>query len=290
MISLDTNLAYLTKHYQVNSKRANVHAYKSIDDLTQAQAVTGTRSADTDLILEALKLSDPKNRLKIISMLRRNDVMSLLSLIKKEHLVLGLKFFNKEKILKFYKDLPKADLVKMLFKIFKKSEILKFMPVKALRNFISSKKIDKKMLMGSIQGLPPHVLAQIIEAATGQSVANMKPAALLGQINGMPLALLKSGVMALPQKYLMAISSGILAKDPKLFLEFKTKDLLIPFTKCSKDKLAASAVVLEPDKIIRMLGALPDEMLNQVATLIEPDKLADQLESFHGDLLAQLAA
>ena len=73
MVAIDTDLSYLTSYYELNIKRNNPNAYKSIDESTDAQASGSSQLKNTDLdqnmVIKALKLNLPSNRLYILKLL-----------------------------------------------------------------------------------------------------------------------------------------------------------------------------------------------------------------------------
>ncbi|HBH17801.1 MAG TPA: hypothetical protein DDX14_02430, partial [Cyanobacteria bacterium UBA9579] len=155
MITIDTSLIYNTKYYELNTKRTNTNAYESIDAYTEAHAAKGTpesqlvknKDLDQDTIIKALQLHLPNNRLSILKLLNHSELVSLLWMLEKGKLALGLKFFTKSKLLQYVYDLPKEQLLKVLFRAYSKDEVLSFMPMKALTGFLNSTKINHSDLM-----------------------------------------------------------------------------------------------------------------------------------------------
>ena len=174
MITIDTELIYKSQYYGLNTKRTNPNAYKSIDSYPEERALEGASGnqnlksgdIDSDEIIKALKLHLPQNRLAILKMLNHSELVDLLYLLEKGGLALGLKFFTKEKLLNNIYDLPKQEILKILFKVYSKDDFLQMMPTKALMAFLGSSKIQHRELLKAMEGMPKHLLAQILESVT----------------------------------------------------------------------------------------------------------------------------
>ncbi len=295
MITVDTDLVYSTKHYELNIKRKNLNAYSSIDEYSDEYALeqaSGVSSDDIDLneVIKALNLQDPKNRFAILSMLNHSDLVRLLYLLGKDKLLLGLKFFTKKKLLKFIYNLPKEQMLKILFQIFNKDYLVGYMPVKELMRFLTSKKIQFNDIIKVFQGLPTHILAQIYEGATGTPAGNKSQAELISEMRRIPQEKLVDGIQSLPYKEMLDFVRKLVKQDNNLFKEFSKEMLFKPLMSCPKSTLIEGMSALDPDTIISLLGTLPDNLLAQVVTLIDSNKLASVLENEYSGLLAKLAA
>lgn len=309
MITLDTSLIFSTQQYMLKTKRKNPLAYGSINAFTEARATEGTqdvnssqnvnpdntvnKSGFSDLdfheIVKALKMHLPESRLAALRLMNHDDLVKLLYMMDKKDLLIGMKFFTKKKLVNFINNLPKQDILKMLMQLFSKEQLIAMMPAKELSKFMDSTKIDHNSLLKVCKRLPPHILAQIYEAATGSSASGMNNKELLQKVCGMKQNLLVDGIKSLSTKELTKIVSQLLDMNKDLFKEFSTSALVAPFEKMHKTSIIQSMTALEPQQIIKMLGELPNDLLSQVGTLLDPSKFSDVMESQHQDILAMLA-
>lgn len=297
MISLDTSLLFSAQDYLLKVKRTNAKAYGSIDKFSEANATQKTpeyqpinyNDIDYEELIKALQFQLPENRLRALKMMKYDDLMKILFHLEKKNLLIGMKFFNKQKLVKFIQDMPKEDMLKMLFVLYNKEQLLAMMPIKELSRFLDSTKIDPNNLKKIVKNLPQHLMMQIYESATGKSVGNKSGKQLSASLTSMKHELLVDGIKSLPQKEMRVVISSLLEQDKKLYMEFSHQALFQPFEKMHKMSIIQSMQALEPDQIIKMLGELPKELLAQVDTLLDPTKFSQLMQSDFKDVLAQIA-
>lgn len=298
-ISIDTNLIYRVNNpYQIQLKRKNLNAYKSIDEVTDLEAAkTATLleqlkspNCNYEEIVKSLKLEMPKNRLKILKELNHNELFPLLYLMEKDKLLLGMRFFDKEKLLRMIFQLPKEQLLKMLMQKLSPDELLTYFPIKALTQLLHNHKIDQNMLIKLIKGLPKQVLLKILESVEGKPLGNKSQDELMVMLKNTKQAYLLEGIKSLPYKELLNFISQLVKSEPQLLLEFPKQIMFKPFERMQKSTIIEAMQVLDPDLIINMLGQLPQDMLSQVVTLLDAEQLSDTLQHNFKGLLSQLAA
>lgn len=303
MITIDSDLDYLKRVYQINVQRVNNQNYESVDELTQANAASASGVAtagatgqasqinNSDELLKVLSLDDPKNRFAIIENFSHKDMKEALALLDKEQLVLGLNFFTKEKLLMLISEMPQESITKILMKSFSTEQILKFMPEKMINNFLQSDSIDKKQLLAALKEMNPEILQSIYEGSTGNSAQNMTKNELLNSFSGMKQERITEGLMSLPLKQKKAFSAVLINNNEKLLQEFPaTEDgLLKPLIVSGKAEITESMSALEPKELINTLDELPDELLAMVVTQIDPEVFADLLIKEFPEIISQIA-
>jgi Mg/Co/Ni transporter MgtE len=299
MITLDTELLYQTKYYELNIKRTNTDAYKSIDSYSDTHATKGASGSqteenqdlDTNSILKELKLYMPRNRFKVLKLLKHSELVQLLQLLQKDKLILGLKFFTKAKLLRNIYNLSKEQILKILLQSFSKEEILSFMPIKALENFLGSSKINHGDMMKIIKSMPSHMLVQILESANGEKVGNMSQDKLISKVGSLNQGKLVESLKAvLPYKEMASFVGKLVENNGELLNEFSKNSLMKPIEKMGKSSIIESMQALDPSLIINMLKELPNNMLAMIDTMIDQDKLEEVLQKYNSDLLASLVA
>lgn len=297
MITLDADLICFAQQYMLNTKRTNTKKYKSIDRFAESHAAqkspTSNKPDINDLdfneIIKILKLNLPFNRFMILKLMKHADLVDLLGLLDKDKLVIGLKFFDKKKLLEFINHLDKDELLKILMKVMSKDELIALFPMQELMKFLDSSKIKSTDLVQAMQNLPPNMLAQIIESATGIPAGNKSQKELIQALNSLKKEDLLEGMKFLPPKEMLGIVSKLAKQDNELFKEFSQNALFESTAKMQKGSIIEGMGALDPDVLIKLLGQLPDELLAQVMTLLDPDKLSGELMSKHKDLLASVA-
>lgn len=286
-VTLDTELLYLAKHYQIGTQRVNKSAYKGIEKFSDDPII---EINNTDDLIKLLKLAKPKNRFAILLKLGISDLSSLMYLMDKNDLVKGLNFFTKERLMKYLFDLPTSELIDVLLKIMPQNKILKLIDDNAMVKFLQSDKVDKNELYKLIQSMPQHVLAQILEASTGKVAGNKQHSQLLDEIGALRKDKLVDGLGVLSRDDMLKLVGELTQKDKTLFQEFPTYSFVKPLESCTKPQIIEGMLALEPERIINMLGELPQKLMAQVVTLLDTEKLADQLLKYQQNLLTEIIA
>ncbi len=300
MVAIDTSAFYYIKKYLLNTdpliqkKLKQANGSDNVDDINGTSNVSKSNEVEGDIsladIINALNLANPSNRLAILKLFNHDDMVRLLGLMEKKDLLLGLKFFSRKSLLKFVLQLPKEQIVKMLKFFYSNEEILKFMSIKAVSDFLGSSKIKPTALFKALEDLPVDILSKILEGATWKKVGNKSKANVLKELYQLPQEMVVEGMQSLPHKERLEIVSKLIEKDESLLMEFQKKDLMRPIFNWQKPRLIESMQVLDNKLIIDMVSKLPNNHLSKVLTLLDPEKFVQALTTFHSNLLLSLAA
>ena len=312
MITLDTNLGMSSSFLYLLQKLRRKYgcSNKAIDKYTEAHAAKGTPQAnkaentqdtkgvsnfkrkenlDYEQLIEELKLNLPENKFAILMMMPTSELYRLMELLGKEHLLNGLKFFTKEKLLGLISNLPKKDLLKMLFYMFTdKKQLIENLPTKELHRFLSSNKIEKGHFMKIFEMLPKETLSTIAGYLTGQKCDKMTRTNLLEKIEPFKKYQLVNGIKKLDEKTLRSFVTTLTDSFPKLYNEFSHASLFNVSAKFARTDLVESMNVIDNSKIMDMLTELPNNLLALTVSQIDPDVFAHILLNNHKDLLASL--
>lgn len=305
--ALNYNVNLLTKYYELNTVRINQKAYASIDEVTEknvsAPSNTGVSAPSNNGVSNpmyidpslALDISvvynaivNPDNRLGLLMLMSKPDIMNLLFLLSKDKLILGLNFFSLPKLLELILRLPKELLIQALLMHMDQRTLLSLMPQRELLRILNSGKIKEDMIIKSISNLPTHILVQMLESILGQSIGQVKHADVMDMMQHLKKRQLLEGLLTLPSGSLLQIVLGFTLKDPSLLTEMSKGAISQPFTRFSKSMLVQSFAVMDNSDIIKLLGGLPKELLAQVACMIDPSDLAQVLTNNFPGLLAQM--
>jgi len=311
-ISLNVDTYLLCSMFNVStSKLATVYSGKSVEEIMEAEAAQGNTAAanfdksilsDPVKLVEFFKLNNVGNTYAILSNMSEKDLKELLPLLDKSDLVAGLNFFNKDKLMDLISQLPPEQLTKLVFEMFSPEQIMQMMPMDQLDKFLQSDKLDKGMELKYLQSMKPEVLAQMLEAVTGQPVAgsqnagidgstNLDAAALFKQIAALPDAKFQEALLNIPPQNKRNFVLSMSKEDPKLFELFDPKAFtnIINAQKEKQDVIKASSVI-EPEQLLKMLNQLPQDLTAVVMTQIDPNKFADVLIANFKDILGQICA
>lgn len=289
----------MSKYYELNTTRVNGKAYQSIDEVSAQGVNTSSQAAATnpmqinpDLALDIAQLykvlANADNRLNILMLLQRGDLLSLLYLLDKDKLVLGLNFFSQAKLLEMLLRLPKELLIKALLMFMNQETLLSLMPQRELLRILGSGKINEAMLLKAIENLPTHILIQMLEAVLGESMGRLKHAEVMDRMHHLKKRQILEGILTLPSGSLQQIVLSFTKNDPSLLLEMSKGAISQPFTRFQKSMLVQSFMVLDSSEIIKLLGGLPKNLLAQVACMIDPGELTQVLSNHFPALVAGL--
>lgn len=286
MIELNVDLAYLSKYYEIGTKRISEYSGKSIEDIMKAEAANGNKKAanfdlnvlnDPKELIKVFRLFSAKNRYKILKNMNQSDLRYLMQFLEHKDLVLGLNFFTKDKLVQLMYNLPKDKIAKIMFNKFSPEKFLKMVPEKEMNAFFESTKIDKAQVMETLETFPPEILEGMMENITGQPAKGMGTDKILNTLHNLNPNRFKKAIQSLDKDSKAKLIFKLTQKDPKLFLEFSKDALMYPLKQLDKPELIKNMAVLEPDDLVKMLEELPQDLMSVVVTQIDPEVFADAL-------------
>jgi len=310
-ITLNVDTYLLCSMFNISTKKlSGEYSGKSIEEIMQAEAAQGNVAAasfdkeilsDPAKLIEFFKLNNVGNVYSILSNMSEKDLKDLLPKLDKADMVAGLNFFTKDKLLDLVSKLPPEQLVKMVFEMFSPEQLMQLMPETQLNKFLKSDKLDKGMELRYLKSMKPEILAQMLEAATGQQVGTAT--GLDGKMQGLSSSSLSSQIASLPDDKFQEAMQNIppqnkrdfilkMAKeDPKLFQLFEPSAYAnIIGSRKEKQDIVKSASVIDPEQLLKMLQQLPKDLTAVVMTQIDPNKFANVLMTNFKDILSQICA
>lgn len=311
MISINTDMYLLCSMFNVSQKKiSEQYSGMSIEQIMQAEAAQGNSAAasfdqsilnDPAKLIELFQLKDPSNKYAILSNMNEHDLQELLPLLETSDLVMGLNFFDKDKLLSLDEQLPKDQLINLTFQMFSPDQIMQLMPEDQLNQLLTSPDLDKGLVLKYLPSLKPEVLAQMLEGATGQAVqgntnsmdpnAGLNSQVLAAQISSLPDDKFKEAMISMPTQNKRDFILQLTQENPKLFQLFDASAYtnIINQHKDKADIIKASSVI-EKDQLVKMLKELPQNLTAVVVTQIDTKKFADVLIANFKDILKQVVA
>ena len=296
---IDSNLAYLQKVLNINPvKYQQYYANMTIDEIIEAEAAQGNQQAiklaqelttNVNLIIELFDLADSNNKYAILRQLSDRDLHVFLPQMEKEDMLQGLFFFTEDKLMKMLEELPSEQLVKTVFEMFSKEQIVQLMPEEQLDKFLTSTAIDKNKILKHMQSIPAEYIAQVLEQVTGEAAENMDSIDLskkFGELN--PLEY-KDALRAFQptQKQQLVLSLGKEHSEWFQLFDAKAYTKIINREKQQPEVVKAMSVI-EPEHIEKMLKELPNDLLSIVITQIDTEKFANILMSDFPQVIADI--
>lgn len=311
-ITINTDMYLLCSLFNINYKKiVNEYSGMTVEQIMEAEAAQGNTAAanfDREILsnplklIELFELNDPGNKFAILNNMNEQDLEDLLPLLDKSDLVMGLNFFTKDKLLDMVEDLPKEQLIKFTFQMFPPELIIQLLPEEQLNKILTSTDLDKNLQLKYLKNMNPEILAQMIEAATGQPVAgaddvgldgkaNLNPEALLTQIGNLPDDKFQEAMLSMPQQAKRNFVFKLTNENPKLYLSVDADAYTdIIRNRKEKDDIVKSANVIEPEYLVKMLVELPRDLTAVVLTQIDTKKFADVLLANFKNILSEIIA
>lgn len=313
-ITIDVDMYLLCSMFNISPKKiTDEYSGMTIEEIMEAEAKQGNTEAanfdssvlnDPAKLIELFELKDPGNKYAILSNMNEDDLDNLLPMLKPEDLIQGLNFFTEDKLLSMVGELPKGQLVNLTFQMFSPEQFMQLMPDEQMNKVLSSTDMqqNKGLELKYLQNVNPQVLAQMIEASTGQQAAGVSDPgldgqqtfdqkALLDQITNLNDDKFQDALLCMPkaskQKFMLQMTQD----DPKIFQLFSPDAFTdVIANKKQKSDVIRSANVIEPDQLVGMVQQLPQNLTAVVLTQMDTKKFADVLIGNFKNILSQIVA
>ena len=297
MIELNIDLTYLAQHFEVGASRLNKYATKNIKEIMEQEAKVGNTKAkdflsilkDPAEVEKLFRLSDSFNRFMIIKNMSMADVRKLLKHLSKQDLIWGIKYFSLDKIMELLMELPKKELLRLVFENFTLKDILKLMPTDKMDAFLKNEKVQREDIMKYFQQLEKKDLERIMSGILNRDMENADRETMLAFMDSLDDRKFKEFILKMQREDKSNLIMALCKEKPKLMLEFDNEDIAKPLIELDKADLLKSMMVLDEKYLIAMVEELPDDLLVLVATQIDPAIFADILVNEFADILAQVA-
>lgn len=339
MITINADIYLICSMFNVSPKKiANDYSGMSVEEIMQVEAQQGNTAAakfdkavlsDPIKLIKLFQLNNPENKYAILSNMSEHDLEELLPLLDAADLAAGLNFFTKDKLLQLAEELPKEQLVKMTFQMFSPEEIMQLMPETELNKFLQSPDLDKGLELKHLKTLKPEILAQMLEATTGQVIGGMQSQsgvqvqgdlqgqaqseamsaqanlsgqmgmsgrslngpALFNQIAALPDDKFQEAMINMPQANKRLFILKMTKEQPKLFELFNASAYTnIIDQRKEKAEIVKAAQVIEPNQLVKMTKELPQNLTAVLLTQMDTKLFADILLAKFKNILGELAA
>ena len=311
-ITLNVDTYLLCSMFNISAQKlSTVYSGKTIDEIMEIEAENGNTAAaqfdasvlnDPVKLLELFELKDPNNKFAILSNMNEQDLEELLPLLTQDNLIEGLNYFTKDKILDMVEEIPGEQLVNFTLQMFSPEQIMQFMPEKQLNKILTSTNLEKSTLINHLDSLKPEILAQMVEAATGQPAQTNREVSLSGkgnfdgkalkeQIINLPDDQFQEAILGIPPATKQDFILGLVQENPDLYLEMDADAFTnIINNRKEKEDLIKSATVIEHEQLVKMMEQLPKDLTAVVLTQMDSQDFAEILTSQYKDILKEIIA
>lgn len=296
---IDSNLEYLQSVLHISKVTfEEKYANKSIDEIVEAEAAQGNQEAiklaqelttNVNLVMELFDLADTNNKYMILREMSAQQLQVFLPEMDEKDLLQGLFFFTEDKLMKMLEELPPEQLVKTVFEMFSKDEIVQLLPEEQLDKFLTSTDIDKNKILKHMQSIPPEYVAQVLEQITGESHEGMDSIDLSKKFGALNPLEFKDAITAFQptQKQQLVLSLGKEHEEWFQLFDANAYTKVINREKQQPEVVKAMSVI-EPEYIQNMISELPNDLLSIVITQIDTEKFADILMNEFPEIMAQI--
>lgn len=296
---IDSNLEYLQSVLHISKVTfEEKYANKSIDEIVEAEAAQGNQEAiklaqelttNVNLVMELFDLADTNNKYMILREMSAQQLQVFLPEMEEKDLLQGLFFFTEDKLMKMLEELPPEQLVKTVFEMFSKDEIVQLLPEEQLDKFLTSTDIDKNKILKHMQSIPPEYVAQVLEQITGESHEGMDSIDLSKKFGALNPLEFKDAITAFQptQKQQLVLSLGKEHEEWFQLFDANAYTKVINREKQQPEVVKAMSVI-EPEYIQNMISELPNDLLSIVITQIDTEKFADILMNEFPEIMAQI--
>ena len=298
-ITINADLEYIKLRLNISDARMEIYQNKTVDEIIEAEAAQGNQAAiqlaadmftNVDSLIELFRLADENNKLVILKSMSSSQLDEFAPMLDTEDLVEGLRFFNQDKLLEFLKDIPKEELMKVVFEMFSQTQIIQFMPEKEIDKFLTSYEMDKSMLLNNLQRMPELYLQQMMESITGEEVQGNSQE-IIRQLGQLGDSQYKDAILNLQPAQKQELTFKMTTADNKLYERFSTDAYTYMINReRDKEDMVKSMGVIKPEYLQKMITQLPEDLQAVVTTQIDTEKFADALITKFPELIAKFVA
>lgn len=312
-IGIETNLSLICSAFNISyAKITNDYKGMSINEIMEQEAAQGNDLAtkfDEELLsnpeklIEFIQLNNPSNKYAILSNMNEHDLSEMLPLLQSEDMAMGLSFFTRDKLLEMVANLPNDQAAILSLQMFSPEHLMHLMPKDAVNQVLETRELKgmEGLEHECVQMLPPEILAQMIEAVTGEvplgfkgidmaGEASFDKQELIKQINGFDKEVFQDSLLAIPPEHKKIFMSMIVTEEPKVWTLFDSQYFAqVIAARKQKEDIVDNAAVIDHKCLVGMDSQLPKELMAVVLTQIDSKEFAKVLQKNFKEVLGELA-
>ena len=311
-IGIETNLNLVCSLFQISyEKITGQYKGMSVSQIMEQEVAEGNTRAqkfseeilsDPKKLIEFVQLNNPSNKFAILSNMNEGDLLDLIPLLGTDDMQMGLNFFNKDALVLMVALLPPEEAANLSLQIFSPEHLMMLMPQEAIDKVLQKKEVQEMDTLAKdcVSNLPPEILAQMIEAVTGQLPAGVEGVdlsgqaqfnteKLLGEINGFDKEQFQDSLLAIPPVHKKMFMISMTQEEPQIWTMFESPYFAqIINEKKDKNDIVAASGVLDEKHLMQMTARLPKELMSVVLTQIDTKEFAKTLQRDFADVIGQL--
>lgn len=295
-IVIDANMALFAERLHISSSRmTQEYGLKTIDEIIEAEAAQGNSHAvqyaremynSPEKLIKIFRLTDVENKFVLLHSMDDQTRAEVLPLLDKEDLVMGLYFFNQDKLLEMLMQVDTEELVNVVLDAFPPEQVIMMIPEEDLAKFFLSKDLEKNVIVDALNSMPPDVMQRFLEGITGQSSDKIEdPQGIIDGITGLPEDKFKEFMSQIDPEVQRQLVFQITQEDPRYYQLFDNYMYVDMLSKLMKNDMVPSMIALEKETLINMVSILPEDLLSTVAAQVDTKEFAKFLMDGHLEFL-----
>ena len=147
-IVIDANMAMFANRLNIPAVRmVEDYGLKTVDEIIEAEAAQGNTKAinyaremydSPEKLMKIFQLADVENKFKILQEMDKYTREKVLPLLEKEDLIMGLYFFNQDKLLEMLREVDIEELINVILDAFPFQQIIEMIPEENLQAVLVS--------------------------------------------------------------------------------------------------------------------------------------------------------
>lgn len=284
-IVIDANMALFAERLNISSSRmTEEYGMKTIDEIIEAEAAQGNTQAiqyaremfnSPEKLVKIFRLADIENKFVLLQSMDPKTRADVLPLLEKEDLLMGLYFFNQDKLLEMLFEVDSEELISVVLDAFSQEEVVEMMPEEDLAKFFQAKELDKYVITNALNNLPADVMQSFIEGVTGQPYDKVEnPQGVIDSITELPEDKFRDFMSGIDPDIQRQLVYQITKEDNKYFQIFGNNMYVDMLATLMKNDMIPSMIELKKETLINMISVLPEDLLATVAAQIDTKEFA----------------
>ena len=297
-IVIDANMALFAEKLQISSSRMiQEYGMSTIDEIIEAEAAQGNSQAinyaremydSPEKLIKIFRLSDVENKFVLLQSMDERTREKVLPMLENEDLVMGLYFFNQDKLLEMLKNVDTEELINVVLDAFPIEQMIELIPEENLAQFFQSNQIEKYIIANELKNMPHEVMQRFIEGITGLPYEKVdNPDALIEGIIALPEDKFKDFMSVIDPEVQRQLVFQITQKDQKYLQIFDNQMYVDMLGTLMKNDMIPSMIALEKESLVDMIAVLPDDLMSIVAAQVDTKEFAKFLMDDNMEFLKQ---
>lgn len=270
----------------LDGKNLGINPFAPAEENQDTNSVLPTFSKPEELI-EAFKLDDPQNRLSLIGFLDKAQQKEALQMLTPEALVLGMQFYEQDKILDLLYNTDQSAIFQVFEGIMPLEKMIAMIDEDVLNNFLLSDKLDKEMFVKAFNKMEDKDLVKIMESLTGSPQENTDPKLILASLCAIPEENIKPIMLTILPEQKGSLIAQLLDENNELSELFPKNKLMLPLEEMGKEKTLKGIENLDTEVVSKMIEELPEELMPLLLVLVEPEQLATEMLKKYDNVLTK---